>query len=186
MAPIIEALNDTPSVIIPPMPRWIFERCCNDPGHCTNFGQGNYGLKLLTDFMSLKGVLIRQLVEMGARNFKVMDSCCTSSCAPTANTNAWLEGLRVVTENGIHFTSAGYKNLASRCTVCIKSLLESTVKVHGHKVFFWRGFKSTVGPKQLTVQKKQGALGHGSQRGGRAVSHQGRFPPRGFHPYRRN
>jgi hypothetical protein len=156
IAPIFVALNDTPSVIIPPMPRWIFERCCNDPGHCTNFGHENYRHKLLTDFMTLRGVLIRQLVEMGARNFKVMDSCCTTSCAPTANTNVRLDGLRVVTEkDGIHFTSVGYKNLASRCTVCIKSLLESADKEHGQKSFFWRGFKSTVGAKRLTVQKNR-------------------------------
>jgi hypothetical protein len=187
MAPIFVALNDTLSVIIPPMPRWIFERCFNDPGHCTNFGHENYGHKLLTDFMSLRGVLIRQLVEMGARNFKVMDSCCTTSCAPTANTNARLDGLRVVTEkDGIHFTSDGYKNLFSRCTVCIKSLLESTDKEHGHKSFFWRGFKSSVGAKCLTVQKNRGAQGHGLHCRGTAVSDRGRFPPRGFHPYRRN
>jgi hypothetical protein len=90
MAPIFVALKDTPSVIIPPMPRFIFGSCCNDPGHCTNFGHENYEQKLLTDFMALRGVLIRQLVEMGARNFKVMDSCCTTSCTPTANTNARL------------------------------------------------------------------------------------------------
>jgi hypothetical protein len=118
------------------MTRWIFERCCNDPGHCTNFGHENYGHKLLTDFMALREVLIRQLVEMGARNFKVMDSCCTTSCTPTANTNARLDGLQVVTEkDGIHFTSDGFKNLAKRCMVCIISLLESMEKSTDTRIF---------------------------------------------------
>jgi hypothetical protein len=99
--------------------------------HYSNFGHENYGQKLLMDFMALRGVLIRQLVEMGAQNFKVMDSLCTTSCTRTANTNARLDVLRVVTKkDGIHFTSDGYKNLAKRCTVCIKSLLGNMKKEH--------------------------------------------------------
>ncbi len=34
--------------------------------------------------MSLRGLLIRQLVDMEMKNFKVVDSCCTTSCTPTA------------------------------------------------------------------------------------------------------
>jgi hypothetical protein len=162
LAPIFGALKDTPSVIIPPMLRWIFERCCDDPGHCTNFGSENYGQKLLTDFMTLRGVLIRHMVGMGVKNFKVMDSCCTTTCAPTSNTTARLDGLRAVSEkDGVHFTSEGCRNLANRCTVCIKGLLENTGKEHGHRTFFWRGFKSTVGAKLTIVKKRQGAPGRG-------------------------
>jgi hypothetical protein len=40
MASVFTALNETPCVIIPPMPRWIFEQCCSDPGHCTDAGTG--------------------------------------------------------------------------------------------------------------------------------------------------
>jgi hypothetical protein len=132
LAPIFGALKDTPSVIIPPMPRWIFERCCDDPGHCTNFGSENYMQKLLTDFMTLRRVLIRQMVSMGVKNFKVMDSCCTTTCAPTSNTTTQLDGLRAVSEkDGVHFTSEGCRNLANRCTVCIKGLLESRERSTG-------------------------------------------------------
>jgi hypothetical protein len=98
--------------------------------------------------MNLRGVLIRQFVGMGVRNFKVMDSCCTTTCTPTANTAACVKELRKVVErDGIHFTAEGYQNLADRCTVCVKALLESTGKEEGHSTFFWRGFKSTVGHK---------------------------------------
>ncbi len=155
MAPIFGALKETPSVIIPPMLRWIFERCCDDSGHCTNFGSENFGQKLLTDFMTLRGVLIRQLVGMGLKNFKVMDSCCTTSCAPTSNTTARLDGLRAVSEKyGVHFTQEGRENLASRCTVCIKGLLDSTGKEHGLRIFFWRGFRSNVGAKVTMLKKR--------------------------------
>jgi hypothetical protein len=95
-----------------------------------------------------------------------------------------LEGLQGVTEkDGIHFTSEGYQNLADRCTVRIKALLENMEKEHGHCTFFWRGYKSTVGAKRIAVQRKQGAQGRGMHHGDRIASHCGRFPPRGFHPY---
>jgi hypothetical protein len=100
---------------------------------------------MLTDVMNLRGVLIRQLVEMEVRNFKAVDSCCTTACTPTANATARVTELRKVTEkDGIHFTAEGHQNLAGDECSCIKTLIESTVKESRHITFFWRGFKGTV------------------------------------------
>jgi hypothetical protein len=162
------------------MPRWIFERCCSDPGHCTNAGTEK---KLDTDFMNLHGVLIRQFLGMGVRNFKVIHSCCT----PTANTAARMKELwKVMERDGIHFTAEGYQNLADRCMVCVKALLESTGKEERHSTFFWRGFKSTVDSKCIAVHRQHNTWRRGLPHGSRGLSSRGRFPPRGFHPYRRN
>jgi hypothetical protein len=79
---------------------------------------------MLTDVMNLRGVLIRQLVEMEVRNFKDVDSCCTTACTPTANTTARVTELRKVLEkDGIHFTAEGHQNLAGDACSCIKTLI---------------------------------------------------------------
>jgi hypothetical protein len=136
-------------------------------------------------------VLIRQLVEMGVRNFKVVDRCCTTACSPTANTTARVTELRKVTEkDGIHFTAEGHQNLAKRCTSCIKTLIEGTVKEPRHITFFWRGFKSTVGSKRIAAHRQHSIRGHnargrGMQHGGRGSASLGRSMSQGFHPFRR-
>jgi hypothetical protein len=40
--PIFHAKQDTSCVVIPPMARWLFTCCCNDPGYCTNTGTENF------------------------------------------------------------------------------------------------------------------------------------------------
>jgi hypothetical protein len=189
LAPIFVALKETPLVIIPPMPRWIFERCCYDHGHCTNLGSENYGQKLLTDFMALRGVLIRQMVGMGVKNFKVMDSCCTTTCAPTANTTTRLDRLWVVPENdGVHFKPEGYTNLADRCTVCIKGLVGKHGKGAWASHFFLERLQKHSGSKNHSSEKKARCTRtrHARRGGGGMAHYRGRHPPRGFHPYRWN
>jgi hypothetical protein len=34
--PIFDAVGKTPCIVIPPLPRYIFASCCNDPEHCAN------------------------------------------------------------------------------------------------------------------------------------------------------
>jgi hypothetical protein len=43
----------------------------------------HYAETLLTGFLKLRNELIRILVTAGITNFKVLDTCCTTSCALT-------------------------------------------------------------------------------------------------------
>jgi lysophospholipase L1-like esterase len=143
--PIIKAKGAKPAVIIPPLPRYLFTRCCSDADHCTNANEENFSAKLLTNFVQLRNELIKQLVSEGITNFKVMDLCCVTNCSLTANTASRLEELKKVTaSDGVHFTGTGYTNLAKRCSDCLKTLLGSMCNPKGKKAvpvtFFWRGF----------------------------------------------
>jgi hypothetical protein len=51
--PILKAKGDTTSVIVPPIPRYLFSRCCSDAGHCTNAERADYPETLLTGFLKL-------------------------------------------------------------------------------------------------------------------------------------
>jgi hypothetical protein len=37
--PILKAKGDKSCIIIPPLPRYLFTRCCSDRSHCTNAGE---------------------------------------------------------------------------------------------------------------------------------------------------
>jgi hypothetical protein len=186
--PILAAKRDTNCVIIPPMPRYLFTRCCNDPGHCINANEKEYSQSLLTDFLQLRHCLIRQLVSRGLTNFKVLNTCCTTTCTCTATTTNRLAELRKVTaKGGVHFIAQGYVNMANRTSACLQTLMAATPRTRKGSIHFWRGFKSPNGARSrcqrdTQAHHKRGApsISHGSitiSRGG---------PRRGYHPYRRN
>jgi hypothetical protein len=178
--PVLRAVEGKPIVIIPPLPQYLFARCCADAGHCTNFGQPDFAQNLLFGFIQLRNLLIRSLVQKGLKNFKVLDTCCVTTCKTTANLNDRVIEMRKVTsKDGVHFVAAGYGNLAARVTASLIALAAAPRRENKSTVHFWRGFKSDIGslkpkvPVTVTVRGR----GHNSLRG--------RHFARGFHPYHR-
>jgi hypothetical protein len=178
IVPILLEKKDIPCVIVPPIPRYLFSRCCSDTGHCTNANDSDFCEKLLTGFLQQRNDLIKNLVAAGITNFKVLDACCTTAGATTANTKTRITDLRGVTaRDGVHFVAAGYRNLAARSQVCICALLSAPSRPVKPSVSFWRGFKSPVGSKRARSAPVPSSRRRG---GGRPFRH------RGFHPYRKN
>jgi hypothetical protein len=208
--PLLKSTGCKPSVIIPPLPRYLFARCCNDTEHCTNAASPHFCKSLLTGFTEMRNGLIRQLVASGLTNFRVMDICCTTECPVTACAEERIKGLRSVTaKDGVHFVNAGYKNLAGRCVECLSKMfgkeLENTGTDHRRKgaptSFFWRGFRSLCGssrPKKFQgwIPGTQGpsnpsvpiARGRAASAGGRAKPahwHQNYSRSSNYHPYKK-
>ncbi len=122
--PIFKAKGSKPCVIIPPLPRYLFSRCCKDDRHCTNAKEGTYAEQLLAGFLQLHTDLIRQLVQSGLTIFKVLDSCCTSNCEKTANILERISVLKETTKkDGIHFTETGNSYMVTRVINCLKGLI---------------------------------------------------------------
>jgi hypothetical protein len=164
--------------VVPPIPRYMFSRCCSDPAHCTNANQSDYCEKLLSGFLQLRNNMIKTLVSAGVTNFKVLDACCTTDCDKTANTQTRITCLKEVTaSDGIHFSVDGYRNLARRGQNCIRALLSAPPRPAKRSSHFWRGFKSPHGSKRSPTIPVPPVRG----RGGGRLQRQ-----RGFHPYRRN
>jgi hypothetical protein len=40
--PVLKAKGPKPAIIIPPLPRYLFSRCCNDTDHCTNANEKDF------------------------------------------------------------------------------------------------------------------------------------------------
>ncbi len=128
--PILKAKGTKPCVIIPPLPRYLFSRCCGDTSHCTNANQPGFESGLLSDFMKLRNDLIRNLVQSGITDFKVMDTCCTTACAPTENIPARLVELKkVAVKDGIHLAEKRRQNLALRTISCLKTMVTVQKKI---------------------------------------------------------
>ncbi len=133
-------------MIVPPTPRYLFSRCCSDSSHCTNANDSNFAEQILSGFLRQRTELIRQLVQSGLSNFKVLDSCCTTDCAATASIPERLAALKKTTWNdGVHHTVDGYKNLAQRSIACLKGLIKNPKTKTKKSAYFWRGFRSPVG-----------------------------------------
>jgi hypothetical protein len=174
--PILRATKDKPCVIIPPLPRYLFARCCDDAGHCTNFDQSDFAQNLLSGYIQLRNLLIRSLVQKGLKNFKVLDTCCVTTCKTTANINERIAEMKKVTlKDGVHFVAAGYGNLATRAISSLVAVLVAPRRELKTTTHFWRGFKSD----KLKVSAS------GTVRGRGQGNLRGRRLARGFHPYYR-
>jgi hypothetical protein len=193
--PILKAKGEKPCIIVPPLPRYLFSRCCSDKGHCTNAGDKDFSENLLSGFILQRNELIRCLVQNGLTNFKVLDVCCATTCTTTSNLTERLNALRgVLAEDGVHFTPTGYNNLAKRTVSCLKTLLTEKPKVTKKHTFFWRGYRSPHGSlANNPVRSVRGWIGSstgntvlGNSYGRSRGSPSGRLTrSRFFHPYKR-
>jgi hypothetical protein len=123
--PILKAKGNKPCVIIPPVPRCLFSRCCSDTSHCTNADDNNFAETMVAGFLRQRTDMIRQLVQSGLNNFKVLDSCCMTNCAATASIPERTAALKKTTwSDGIHHTTDGYRYLAERTAACLKTLMD--------------------------------------------------------------
>jgi hypothetical protein len=99
----------------------------------------NFESKRLREFLQMRGTLTKHLVGLGVQNLKVMDTCCHNQHHHSQHSANRLADLQKVTANdGIHFTPDGYKNLATRCTVCSHTLTNTPKKAEKQGTHFWR------------------------------------------------
>jgi hypothetical protein len=191
--PIFKAKGQNAAIIVPPLARYFFSRCCNDVSHCTNADEKYFPEKLLSGLIQQRSELIKGLVQNGVTNFKVLDVGCVTDGATTANIYEKLADLKKVTAgDGVHFTPLGYQNLSRRTVNCLKTLNENKPKQTRKSTFFWRSFRSPHG--SISSNNTRSAVakrgGHCFPRAGKMVGLRGtpggrRSRSQQFHPYRR-
>jgi hypothetical protein len=55
-------------LILCPVPRYVTFRCCDDPGHCTNFDDPAYLATLISDLAQVKAAIMKAITEATAVN----------------------------------------------------------------------------------------------------------------------
>ncbi len=190
--PILLLAKNTHCVLIPPLPRYLFDPCCNNTSHCTNMGKQGYCEQLLSCLTSIRNKLIKAVNDSGLKRIRVIDSCPSIELSVGDNTVTRIEKLRnVFAPDGVHFTRVGYVNIVKNCLTCFSTIAERVVSsafADRPRTHYWRGFRSLVGASALMVTSCSGGSGRrgGSHTGFPVNQHrgggQGRRP---FHPYRR-
>ncbi len=163
----------------------------NNNSHCTNIKDAGFSEELLAGYIRLRNELIKQLVSHGLSSFKVLDSCCMTTCSKTTSIAERLKTLReIMAKDDTHFLEAGYRNIAERCMTCINQIAnveKTTVKKSGP--YFWRGFKSPTGSSAPRPAGGHSSVGRGhSLRGNARGGSRGMFRcrrGRSYHPYQR-
>jgi hypothetical protein len=129
--PIFSVKKNACMVVIPPLPRYMFSPCCNVASHCPNVKLPGHPEKIPGDLSVLRNCLIKSIA--GVPNVRVTDLCIATTCTPTSNTNMRVTLLcDVCALDGVHFSDAGYSNMASNCIDCLMTI------VPGHGGGGWR------------------------------------------------
>jgi hypothetical protein len=160
LSPVLLSAQAIEKILIPPLPRYLLNPCCNLPTHCTNFHSENYAESALNGICKLRNILKKECVSMGVRNFWVLDGIGALVGTPPGESfgsnREILPDLREpLAKDGVHLEKRGNLNLAKNIGLCftkmrvekLNSGTSSMSPVSGRaaKGFYWRGFSSPVG-----------------------------------------
>jgi hypothetical protein len=170
LTPIFMSAQDNLKVILPPMPRYISGSCCANLSHGTNVGEEGYGIEILDKLTGLRGLMKKNLKDIGLKNFWLLDGiAAVLGISPPEirghNRDIVADLSEFIGPDNVHLTDAGKKNVATVIGRTLISLRDGklgkdccaiSVSGTGTRVkssHFWRGFVSPIGsapaPEQL-------------------------------------
>jgi hypothetical protein len=161
LGPVMVSAQDAVKVSVPPLPRYIFSACCNNPHHCTNLSQDGTAEKIVNGVSNLRNVLKKECKNLNVKNHWILDGIGALAGVPvgqTAGSNRDLipELKDSLAADGVHLTVCGYRKLAVSIVKSIEgirsgTLTKSFVQANAGRSagavrnFFWRGFSSPIG-----------------------------------------
>jgi hypothetical protein len=171
---VIEACGDSVKIIVPPLPRHLYNTCCGNTRHCTNFKNDDYELSLLQATTHFRPLLNEALLKQGTERFFVIDGIgAILGVPPGGNRGAPSEIVRELSEyctkDGVHYTDSAYSNIAKTVMSAAKGVSDGTLTKSGlekHPLpgqqaggsYFWRGFISPVGARLTSTQSSSGIM----------------------------
>jgi hypothetical protein len=146
------------TVIMPPIPRYVFVGCCRESGHSTNVGSDGYSSKILEACLHFRKVLKTSLVgssELG--RFWVSDTLSCVGSEPSTIQEK-LDALRPsLGGDGVHLTDQGRFHLFNNLAKTVLGMRNGSLgkppiiaeaaasSVLSGRRFYWRGFESDRG-----------------------------------------
>jgi hypothetical protein len=195
LAPVMMSAQDVVKISIPPLPRYVFHSCCNNPSHCPNLLHKGHAEKMLNGVSGMRAILKKESIAMGVKNHWVLDGVGAVAGIPVgqsggSNRDLVPELAKSLAKDGVHLTTEGNRNLAKAIVAAIAGLktgkltkITADTSVPGGqgklKEYFWRGFRSPVGDDVGRAQFSRLTPVHHQQdhQRGRAARH--------FHPYKK-
>jgi hypothetical protein len=202
LEPVLMAAQNNLKVIVPPLPRYLFNRCCRKPQHSTNVGGEGHSLTLLNATSHLRYLLKEGVSKMGVKNYHVLDGVGSLlGISPSENTPAnpdlILDLKPIFAGDGVHYCDMAYRNLAKSIVEATMGILNGSLNdstntsaeplapnvspINTNRLSFsWRGFTSPVGQRQAPYVSQSPPPTAGGRMQDRRIT------PRPFnHPYKR-
>jgi len=109
--PLFRAIEEMPTLVAPPAPRFVFGKCCGEASHAPNMSDPDHSARAVKNYEHVRGVIKSELVGKDwMRHFWVMDSLAILGKVPPTMEEK-LKGLRhSLASDGVHFTEWGYHN----------------------------------------------------------------------------
>jgi hypothetical protein len=161
LKPVLLSAQKNVKIIIPPLPRYLFTKCCANPGHGVNFGQDWYQEKILDGCTHLRNTLKKCVVDMGTEKFWVLDGMgavlgVNSGTDRGGNREILADLEPFMANDGVHLSEAGYKNLARVIKTTITSVYTGKLGKQNiatntgtlpaqERSYYWRGYISPCG-----------------------------------------
>ena len=157
--PIIEAVQCEIKILIPPMPRYLFNGCCENPLHCVNVKESTHAESLLSATFRLRTLLKRKMAGTVPGSAWVMESCSVLLDSGELTVTEKIGKLRAVSGiDGVHLKPEGSENLAKNIIGIVKKFElglvgripwkngSAAVSLSGDgSRHYWKGFASPVG-----------------------------------------
>jgi hypothetical protein len=176
-APIFDAISVLPTVVTPPIPRFIFGSCCTDEAHAPNTRDQDYRQDMLNGFAHARGVIKAELVGASSlRHFWVIESLALIGEIPTSMEGKLAALRSSLGSDEVHLTDVGFNFLFRKMSQGMSKVLDrmqeakklkseqimASVKVSG-ETYYWRGFSSARG--SVRRRPPQGSSARGGSRG---------------------
>jgi hypothetical protein len=159
-------------IVLPPLPRYLYTPCCEDPTHCTGTGTSEHIRDTIESSVGLRKHIQDGLVKSGVTDFSVPD-LLQQMLGEKSDFNRMGEKLRPLTsDDSVHLTVAGYARVADIVQKTIESTKDAAeITVPGDVPmpkpgFYWRGFMSPVGSMRVklgSITYKQNRVGGGGK-----------------------
>ena len=159
-APIWETVAGKHCIIMAPTPRYLFHKCCGNTAHCTNVEKDGHPEHFLKEVMQVRTRLKRSIAPGSHGKLWVSDSCEVLKGPAGLTAAERAAALREVSAtDGVHFSEAGYFNLATNVLKCAQDLVTGKIgngsgtktgsaslfAAGGGRRYFWHGFSSATG-----------------------------------------
>jgi hypothetical protein len=175
LKPVLISSQSAVKIIVPPLPRYIFHKCCRKSGHAANVDAEGHSIKLLDATSHFRELLVTSLRKMGVENFFVIDGVAgLLGFGPgerrPANADLVMDLKPIFHTDGVHYSEIGYRNLAKTAVEAMAGTISGTLKHHHLETeaaistsappvqppakkltYNWRGFSSPVGSRGITT-----------------------------------
>jgi len=154
-------------IVLPALPRYLFDPCCSTVGHCIGMGSDGYATNLLSKGAAARKVLKDHMISRYA-NVTVPDTLSLMFPECVSPESLCVSLKQIFSKDAVHFTEAGYSILGEVVQTIVEeksagSLVSGSSCTGQSTVYYWKGFASPVG----TARPVKQATFHGNRQLGK-------------------